>query len=103
MKKALLIVLAIILVGGGLYGSYYFYNLQQAETHINEAILSINEGDYISAAQGLKDVVVKYDYKIVQAPTLYLLAITYEKLKKYSSAEDAYKLIISDNQLTQHF
>ncbi|UCB44993.1 MAG: tetratricopeptide repeat protein [Spirochaetota bacterium] len=99
MKKALLIILAVVLVGGGLYGSYYFYQLQKAETQINEAILSIHEGDYIAAAQGLKDVVAMYDYRIVKAPALYLLAVVYERLEKYSSAEDAYKILISDNQL----
>jgi tetratricopeptide (TPR) repeat protein len=99
MKKALLIILAVVLVGGGLYGSFYFYHLQKAETYINKAILSINEGDYVKAARGLKEAAAKYDYKIVKAPALYLLAITYEKSEKYTTAEDAYKILISNNLL----
>jgi tetratricopeptide (TPR) repeat protein len=99
MKKALLIILAIVLVGGGLYGAFYLYNLQKAETQINSAVLSFNEKDYSKAALELKEVISNYDYKVVKAPALYLLGVTYEKSEHFSSAEEAYKLLIADHDL----
>ena len=99
MKKAFFIFLAIIMIGGGVYGVYQFSGLHRAETEINRAILNINEEKYAEAVEILKEVLSNYEYRIVRAPALNLLAQTYEHTGAYRSAENIYNSIISDPSL----
>ncbi len=99
MKKALYILIAIVLVGGGVYGAWNFSNLHQAETRMNRAILLINEGSYPEAINVIREVLSEYKYRVVTAPALYLLANTYEKSEQYRSAQETYKLLITDTSL----
>jgi tetratricopeptide (TPR) repeat protein len=99
VKKALYILIAVILVGGGVYGAWYFSNMHQAATRMNGAVLLINEGSYPEATDVIKEVLSEYKYRVVTAPALYLLADTYEKSGEYRSAQETYKLLIADTSL----
>lgn len=101
MKKALIIIIAIIMVAGGIYGVFHFYELHRAETEINRAILNINEGRQLDAVAVIKEVLAESRYRVVNAPALYLLADTYEHMGKYSSAEQTYGIILSDTSLKE--
>jgi tetratricopeptide (TPR) repeat protein len=101
VKKGLFIIVAIIMVAGGIYGAYHFSGLHSAETQINKAILHITGGKYPEAIAILKEVLSKNDYKVVRAPALYLLADTYERSGKYRSAGESYRLILSDASLKE--
>ncbi len=100
MKKVLFLFFAIILIAGGLYGTNYFLRLQKAESLINEAIINIKEGNYDKSINLLKDTISRYDYRIVIAPALYILADTYEKKEMYTSAIAMYKILISESRLS---
>ncbi|MBN2322635.1 MAG: tetratricopeptide repeat protein [Spirochaetes bacterium] len=99
MKKALYILLAVVLVAGGVYGVWYFSRMRQAATRMNGAILLINEGSYPEAIDVIREVLSEYEYRAVTAPSLYLLADTYERAGQYRSAQETYKLLISDTSL----
>jgi len=101
MNKALILFLIFIFIFVGIYGTYYFLKLQKAEDSINESILNIKEGDYDDALNELKGVISNYDFKIVKAPAIYLLADTYEKSGKYISAIEAHQMLISDKRLSE--
>ena len=101
MNKALILFLVLIFIFVGIYGTYYFLKLQKAEESINESILNIKEGDYENALNELKGVISNYDFKIVKAPAIYLLADTYEKSGKYISAIETHQMLISDKRLSE--
>jgi len=99
MKKFLLLVLAIILIGGGAYGTYYFFRLKEAEVEINKSITDINEGDYNSAIERLKNIVSEYDLTAVKAPALYILADTYEKNGHFRQSLETHKILLSQKRI----
>lgn len=94
MKKAILIIVSLILIFSGIYGTYYFSRIQSAEDSINSAILELKSGNYDKATVILKNVIANYDYCIVRFPSLYLTGRTFEEKKNYKSALAAYKEIL---------
>ncbi len=101
MKKALFIILAAVLVFGGVYGVYHLSRLHRAEIEMNGAILNINEGEHSEAIDIIKDVLSEYRYRVVRAPALYLLADTYGRTGMYRSAEKTYNIILSNPSLKE--
>lgn len=99
MKKAVLVVVALILIFTGLYGAYYFLNLKKAEALINAAIINISEAKYDRAIKDLKTAAATYNYAVVKAPALYLLAQTYQKKGTYTAAAEVHKSLISNQRL----
>lgn len=99
MKKVLYIIIAVVLVGGGVFGAWNFSRMHQAETRMNGALLLINEASYTEAIDVLREVLSEYKYRVVTAPALYLLADAYEKSGQFRSAAETYKLLIADKSL----
>jgi tetratricopeptide (TPR) repeat protein len=101
LGKGFLILLILIFIFAGIYGTSHFLKLQKAEDAINDAVIEISEGNYRKAISGLKDVISIYDIKIVKAPAIYLLGETYEKTGEYNKAIEAHQNLISDRELTE--
>jgi outer membrane protein assembly factor BamD (BamD/ComL family) len=99
MKKGFLLFFTLIFIFLSIYGVYYYQQIQKAENAINESIIHIREKDYDEAQVILKKVLLQYDYAIVKAPALYLLADTSEKLGNYERAVEYHKDLIADEKL----
>jgi len=98
MKKAILIIISIALIFSGVYGTYYFSRIQNAEDLINSAILELKSGNYNKAINILKNVISNYNYSIVRLPSLYILGKCFEKEKNYKSALAAYKELLLEKK-----
>ena len=99
MNKGFILFLILIFIFIGIYGAYFFLKLQNAEETINESIMNIKEGNYDEALNKLKIVLTNYNYKIVIAPTMFLIADTYERMGKYNNAIETHRMLISNNRL----
>jgi len=99
MKKGFYIFLAFILMVCGIYGTYYFITLKNAEVLINRSIADIDEGNYDEAISSLKNVLSKYKYSVIRAPSLFLLGNSWEHKKNYDAAIKAYNALVSDKKL----
>jgi len=99
MKKAILILLALLLIGGGVYGTNYFMKLETAEKLIDQAILDFREKKYEMASNNLKTVISKFDLGIVLAPVYYLLGQVYTEGNLYQQAFKSYTEILGDQRL----
>ena len=94
MKKTLLVILALILIVFGIYGITTYSKLKQAKSHLNNAVLSMNEKKYDDAIEKLKSVISVYPQSIVKAPALYLLGTIYEKQPHYAAAAETYRILV---------
>jgi tetratricopeptide (TPR) repeat protein len=99
MRRGFLVLFTFILIGVGVYGAYYFYRLQRAEALVDQAIVEIQDGKYEEARKTLTNTVAQYDYGVVAAPSLYLMAETYIKEEKYQNAIQTYKTLLSDRRI----
>ncbi len=95
MRKFSLIFFSIVLIVGGIYGTYYVFNLRHADEKLGAAVVDINDEHYDQAVETLKTVIAEYRIRTVQAPALYLLANTYERAGKYIQARDIYTILLS--------
>jgi tetratricopeptide (TPR) repeat protein len=100
LKKGLLLIVTLIFIFVGIYGTRHYLRQQQAERDTNDAILHIDEGDYGRSIDQLKDVIATYDYPVVQAPAMYLLGNAFERKKEYVNAIETYQDLIADTTLT---
>jgi len=101
MGKALIILIVVLFIFCGLYGVYFYSKIQDAESQINEAILRMREAKYQEAVDSYKEILGKYNFRTVQAPVLFLMAETYEKMKKYENALEVHKMLISNKRLSR--
>lgn len=101
MKKGFLLFFTLLLIFSGVYGAYYFQKLKKAETSINNSIIYIHEGKYDEALDKLKDIIAQYEFGIVRAPALYLLADTYEKTGQYDSAIATHRALITNEKFAR--
>jgi len=102
MKKVFFIFLAFILIVSGIYGTYYFTTLKNAEVLINKATINIDECNFDKAISILKSVVSKYKYPVVRTTSLYYLGNAYEKKKNYNAALKSYNKVVSDKKLNSN-
>jgi len=96
MKKAILVFLALLLIGGGLYGTNYFLKLNTAETMINQSIHDLEEGKYDNAESKLKQIISQFNSELILAPAYYLLGQVYTEQGLYSQALNMYNEIITN-------
>jgi tetratricopeptide (TPR) repeat protein len=101
MGKGLIILIVVLFIFCGLYGAYYYSRIQDAEAQINEAIMQIREAKYQKAVDSLKEILGHYNFRTVQAPALFLLADTYEQMKKYENALETHKMLLSNTRLSR--
>jgi outer membrane protein assembly factor BamD (BamD/ComL family) len=101
MGKGLIILIVVLFIFCGLYGAYYYAKIQDAETLINESIMRIREAKFQEAVDGLKEILGQYNFRTVQAPVLFLLADTYEKMEKYENALETHKMLLSNTRLSR--
>lgn len=99
MKKGFFIIVILIFIFASIYGVYYYQQLQKAENALNESIINLRENNYEDALVILKNVLLHYDFAIVKAPALYLLADTYEHLGEYGRAIEYHKTLIANKKL----
>jgi len=99
MKKGFFLIVTLIFIFLSIYGVYYYQKLQKAENAINESIINLREKNYEGALDILKKVLLNYDFAIVKAPALYLIADTYEHLNEYERAVEYHKTLIADEKL----
>ncbi len=95
MKKFFLVILSIALIVGGIYGTYFIFNLKHADEKLSTVVADIDDGHYGKAIETLKSIIAEYQSEAVQAPALYLLADTYERAGQYIRARDVHKIILS--------
>jgi outer membrane protein assembly factor BamD (BamD/ComL family) len=96
MKRGLLVLFTLALIGCGVYGAYFFSQLEKAESLVNKAIIAIHDGNLEDARATLADAASRYNYRVVLGPSLYLLADTYMKEGKYEAALQTFKTLLSD-------
>ena len=101
MKKGLLILLILIFIFVGIYGTSYFLKLQRAEQELNDALLLISEGKYKNAIEQLKDIIASYEYPIVKAPATYILGDAYEMDGEFKKAIETHQSLIADPRLSE--
>ena len=95
MNKFILIVISILLIFSGIYGYYYYFNVNEAEKLINTSILDIYNKKYDDALENLKKVTANYKYNIVRAPSLFLVGVCYENKGDYKQALKYYRDLIA--------
>ena len=96
MKRGLLVLFTLALIGCGVYGAYFFSQLEKAESLVNKAIISIYDGNLEDARATLAEAAARYNYRVVLGPSLYLLADTFMKEGKYEAALQTFKTLLSD-------
>jgi TolA-binding protein len=99
MGKALIVLFTIILITGGVFGTYYFMSLNKAESEINEAIIEIKEGNYEIANSILKEVLSQYHHSVIETPAAFLLGESYRRSGKYATAFEIYIAILTNNSI----
>jgi tetratricopeptide (TPR) repeat protein len=99
MKKGFFLIVTLIFIFLSIYGVYYYQQLQKAENAINESIINLRENNYEDALDILKKVLINYEFAIVKAPVLYLIADTYEQLNEYKRAVEYHKTLIANEKL----
>jgi tetratricopeptide (TPR) repeat protein len=99
MRKFLLVLLSLIFIFSGIYGTHYYYQLKHAKADLGRAVLSINEQKYEVAKESLKSIVAEYRYSLVKAPALFLLADIYEREGKYAAALEAHRILITHREI----
>jgi tetratricopeptide (TPR) repeat protein len=99
MRRGFLVLFTFILIGVGVYGAYYFSRLQKAESLVDQAIVDIQDGKYENARKTLASAIAQYDYGVVAAPSLSLMAECYIKEEKYQSAVQTFKTLLSDRRV----
>jgi tetratricopeptide (TPR) repeat protein len=99
MKKTLLVILALILIVGGIYGLSAYSKIKQAKNHLNDAVLSLNESKHDEAIEKLKSIVAVYPQSMIKAPALYLLGTSYEKKGNYAAAGEVYRMLVTHKDI----
>jgi tetratricopeptide (TPR) repeat protein len=99
MGRGFLVFFTFVLIGVGVYGAYYFSRLQKAEALADQAVVEIQDGKYEEARKTLTNTIAQYDYGVVAAPALYLMAESYIKEEKYQNAVQAFKALLSDRRI----
>ncbi len=101
MKKGFLILLILIFIFVGIYGTSYFLKLKRAEQKLNDALLLISEGNHKSAIEKLKEIIASSEYPIVKAAATYILGDAYERNQEYTKSIETHQSLISDPRLTE--
>jgi len=99
MKKVLLILLAVILIFFGVYGTYHFFQIKRAEIELSRAVGEIREGSYGRAVSTLRSTVSRYHQQAIQASGLYMLAQVYEKMNRYEAALGTYGTVLAGDRV----
>jgi tetratricopeptide (TPR) repeat protein len=100
MKKTVLILVAIVLISSGLYGTYYFYQVYRAGQEIRTAMVYLREEDYTQAVETLRDTIGRYPYKPVQESASFFIADSYRRAGRFEAAVESYQSLIDDDAMS---
>jgi tetratricopeptide (TPR) repeat protein len=97
MTKTLLIILAVVLIVSGIFGTFYFFQVRQAGEQLREALALMQERRYGQAIETLKSAAARYTYPQVQAASMYLLAESHRAQGNTGRAVDIHQSLLSES------
>lgn len=96
MKKFGLILAALALIGFGLYGAYYFFQVYRAGQEIRTALVYLQEEKYPESVETLRRTIGRYPYGPVQEAARYLIAESHRREGRHQAAVNSYRELLDD-------